>query len=278
MTPAKDLQEYVDSFFIFPCCDLSDSLAYNDGTPMLAFLSEAEDEVELEYNEEAPRFKSGWFSTRSFEKMVVRFSGKDTYLLIVRFKPVSFYRLFGLDAKKLNTRPFWNLQSVFHDSDALLEEMQQCDEVEEKIELLETCIRNVLSVNEKSNKLLDEAIRYIRLHKGTLSIDELKSHLGVNYKWLERNFSEAVGMTPKCYSSLQRFIHAYTAFRVQKDLVRITADSGYSDTNHFIKDFKKYTGQTPMQYLRACNMKSCLTESRSRISLEKSSLDCSVIL
>ena len=56
MTPAKDLQEYVDSFFIFPCCDLSDSLAYNDGTPMLAFLSEAEDEVELEYNEEAPRF------------------------------------------------------------------------------------------------------------------------------------------------------------------------------------------------------------------------------
>ena len=253
MTPANDLQEYVDSFFIFPCCDLSNSLAYNDGTPMLAFLSEAEDEVELEYNEEASRFKSGWFSTRSFEKMAVRFSGRGTYLLIVRFKPASFYRLFGLDAKKLNTRPFWNLQSVFHDSEALLEEMQQCEEVEEKIELLETCIRNVLSVNEKSNKLLDEAIRYIRLHKGTLSIDELKSHLGVNYKWLERNFSEAVGMTPKCYSSLQRFIHAYTAFRVQKDLVRITADSGYSDTNHFIKDFKKYTGQTPMQYLRACN-------------------------
>ena len=39
------MQEYVDSFFIFPCCDLSDSLAYNDGTPMLAFLSEAEDEA-----------------------------------------------------------------------------------------------------------------------------------------------------------------------------------------------------------------------------------------
>lgn len=99
MTPAKDLQEYVDSFFIFPCCDLSDSLAYNDGTPMLAFLSEAEDEVELEYNEATSRFKSGWFSTRSFEKMAVRFSGRGTYLLIVRFKPASFYRLFGLDAK-----------------------------------------------------------------------------------------------------------------------------------------------------------------------------------
>lgn len=57
MTPAKDLQEYVDSFFIFLCCDLSDSLAYNDGTPMLAFLSEVEDEVELEYNGAIYRFK-----------------------------------------------------------------------------------------------------------------------------------------------------------------------------------------------------------------------------
>ena len=73
---------------------------------MLAFLSEAEDEVELEYNEEASRFKSGWFSTRSFEKMAVRFSGRGTYLLIVRFKPASFYRLFGLDAKKIQYPSF----------------------------------------------------------------------------------------------------------------------------------------------------------------------------
>lgn len=254
ITPAKDLQEYVDNFFIFPCRDLSDSLVYNDGTPMLAFLPEAEGEIELEYNAVTSKFKSGWFSTRSFEKMSVRFSGRVAYLLIVRFKPVSFYRLFGLDAKYLNTCPFWDVQSIFHDSDILLEEMRLCAGGEKKIGIVENCIRGAISVNEKSNRLLDEAIHCIRLHKGTLSIDELKSHLGVNYKWLERNFSATVGMTPKCYSSLQRFIHAYTAFRVQKDLLRITAESGYSDTNHFIKDFKKYTGQTPMQYLHACNV------------------------
>lgn len=62
---------------------------------MLAFLSEAEDEVELEYNEATSRFKSGWFSTRSFEKMAVRFSGRGTYLLIIRFKPASFTACLG---------------------------------------------------------------------------------------------------------------------------------------------------------------------------------------
>lgn len=253
--PSEDLREYIDSFYVFPCCNLSDTLAYNDGTPMLAFLPTAEDSVELEYNHVISSFKSGWFSTRSFARMSIRLSGQVPYLLIVRFKPASFYRILALNARHFNTRPFWNLEAVLGDTDALLKDMQQCAEVGEKIQLIETYLRGVILAEENSNRLLDEAIYYIRQHKGTLSIDELKSHLGVNYKWLERNFSEAMGMTPKQYSSLQRFINAYTAFLVQKDLFGITAESGYSDTNHFIKDFKKYTGETPMQYLRTCKIR-----------------------
>lgn len=246
VAPSEDLQEYIDSFYVFSCCNLSDVLAYNDGTPMLAFLPMAEDSVELEYNNVISSFNSGWFSTRSFARMSIRLSGRVPYLLIVRFKPTSFYRILALNVRHFNTRPFWNLEAVLGDTDALLKDMQQCAEVGEKIQLIETYLRGVILAEENSNRLLDEAIYYIRQHKGTLSIDELKSHLGVNYKWLERNFSEAMGMTPKQYSSLQRFINAYTAFLVQKDLFGITAESGYSDTNHFIKDFKKYTGETPM--------------------------------
>lgn len=255
VAPSEDLQEYIDSFYVFSCCNLSDVLAYNDGTPMLAFLPMAEDSVELEYNNVISSFNSGWFSTRSFARMSIRLSGQVPYLLIVRFKPTSFYRILALNVRHFNTRPFWNLEAVLGDTDALLKDMQQCAEVGEKIQLIETYLRGVILAEENSNRLLDEAIYYIRQHKGTLSIDELKSHLGVNYKWLERNFSEAMGMTPKQYSSLQRFINAYTAFLVQKDLFGITAESGYSDTNHFIKDFKKYTGETPMQYLRTCKIR-----------------------
>ena len=255
VAPSEDLQEYIDSFYVFPCCNLSDTLAYNDGTPMLAFLPTAEDSVELEYNHVVSSFKSGWFSTRSFARMSIRLSGQVPYLLIVRFKPASFYRLLALNARHFNTRPFWKLESVLGDADALLKDMQQCAGAGEKIQLIETYLRGVISAEKNSNRLLDEAIHYIRQHKGTLSIDELKLHLGVNYKWLERNFAEAMGMTPKQYSSLQRFINAYTAFLVQKDLAGITVESGYSDTNHFIKDFKKYTGETPMQYLRTCKIR-----------------------
>ena len=59
VAPSEDLQEYIDSFYVFSCCNLSDVLAYNDGTPMLAFLPMAEDSVELEYNNVISSFNSG---------------------------------------------------------------------------------------------------------------------------------------------------------------------------------------------------------------------------
>ncbi|MCL3851853.1 MULTISPECIES: helix-turn-helix transcriptional regulator [Parabacteroides] len=87
--------------------------------------------------------------------------------------------------------------------------------------------------------------------RGAVSIERLNRELGVNYKWLERNFSEKLGITPKTYISLQRFINAYVSLLEKKeDLTDIAVNNGYSDTNHFIKDFRKYTGQTPIQYLR----------------------------
>lgn len=76
IAPSEDLQEYIDSFYVFPCCNLSDTLAYNDGTPMLAFLPTAEDSVKLEYNHVISSFKFGWFSTRSFAQMSYVFSDK----------------------------------------------------------------------------------------------------------------------------------------------------------------------------------------------------------
>ena len=80
---------------------------------------------------------------------------------------------------------------------------------------------------------------------------------------------------------LQRVTHVMNWVKVHYPeplSLETAADSLALSKEYFCRLFKKYTGQTPMQYLRACNMKSCLTESRSRISLEKSSLDCSVVL
>ena len=51
---------------------------------------------------------------------------------------------------------------------------------------------------------------------------------------------------------LHRFMHAYFELVGNEavDLMRIAVANGYYDANHFLKDFKAYTGKTPLEYLK----------------------------
>ncbi|TCC99764.1 AraC family transcriptional regulator [Pedobacter frigidisoli] len=87
---------------------------------------------------------------------------------------------------------------------------------------------------------------------GIITVRNVSNNVGVNYKWLERNFAQHIGLLPKEYIQLQRFIHAYNELLGDKniDLMRVAIRNGYYDSNHFLKDFKAYTGKTPRAYLK----------------------------
>lgn len=257
IAPSEDLQKYIESFVVFPCSDMPDSLAFNDGTPMLAFTSDIGKVVELTDNEVHTRLQSGWFSTQGFTRINIRFPQPISYLLVIRFKMTTFYTIWDLNAKQFKSKAFWNLDAIIPHCDTLLENIQNCTHIDGKIKAIETYLRHTVSTSkEKPNRLLEDTLLHIRQNKGNISIKNLKEHFNVNYKWLERSYSETLGITPKTYSSLQRFINTYALFMSdKKDLTSIAAVNGYSDTSHFIKDFKRYIGKTPMQYISEYNMK-----------------------
>lgn len=248
--PSEELRPYIDNFFVFPCREVTASLAYNDGTPMFAFLPERNNEVKIISNGQSAIFRSGWFSTRSFSKMDIQIPSSIAYLLIVRFKVTSFYQLWDCDAKTFTTRPFWSLLAILGNNDRLLKNVEEQKNVQQKIAALEKYIRQIAFPVTTGTTILEEAVLYIQQHQGKISVKQLQERLGVNYKWLERSFSHKIGIPPKTYANLQRFINAYTQFvKGEKDLLYIVADYGYYDTNHFIKDFKKFVGDPPMRYL-----------------------------
>jgi transcriptional regulator GlxA family with amidase domain len=93
---------------------------------------------------------------------------------------------------------------------------------------------------------------FIHKIKGNSTVRKVTNDAGVNYKWLERSFVQHIGLLPKEYIQLQRFIHAYLELvgSDHVDLMRIAISNGYYDSNHFLKDFKAYTGKTPIEYLK----------------------------
>lgn len=102
-------------------------------------------------------------------------------------------------------------------------------------------------------ELLKEEVRIaaIQKAKGNIAVQELAAKFKVNYKWLERNFIRHIGITPKEFARLQRFIHTYfDCISTDKPaLLDIALDNGYFDSSHFTKEFRRFTGKAPQAYL-----------------------------
>lgn len=107
--------------------------------------------------------------------------------------------------------------------------------------------------NGKDDLQILHCLRMARLSEGLIPVGRLVCDTGLSQRHLSRKFQEYVGLSPKEYLRVSRFICSldhlkrYPAF----SLTEIAHKSGYYDQAHFIRDYKDYTGYTPGQVVRA---------------------------
>jgi AraC-like DNA-binding protein len=131
----------------------------------------------------------------------------------------------------------------------LYEKMEEASSVTLKIALLENYFFTALTALPTNKTLSDIALQMIRAD--TSSIAGIARQLKISQRSLEMNFKREVGVSPKTYSMILRFM------RVEQQLKTLPVASWqkmnfageYHDQNHFIKDFKRFTGNTPSEYL-----------------------------
>jgi AraC-like DNA-binding protein len=72
--------------------------------------------------------------------------------------------------------------------------------------------------------------------------------MGLSQSALERRFRREVGASPKKCAALVRLRHVVRLRRAGVSLTDIAHAAGYADQPHFIKDFKRFTGQAPESF------------------------------
>jgi AraC-like DNA-binding protein len=84
---------------------------------------------------------------------------------------------------------------------------------------------------------------------------------------LTRLFQQEVGLTPKHFARVRRFLRVVQATRPQRtgqtqqrvNWARLAVDCGYYDQAHLINEFHAFAGVSPSAYLRARTADSLYT-------------------
>jgi len=184
---------------------------------------------------------------------------KDLYLVneaslvIVVFQPAGINKLLGIPAAELRdtiigTGDLFGWQGL-----NLHTKLFQQSSIQDKLKTLNAFFTGLVSKKGLTNQALIEAsLDFIFKNKGANSINQLVKHTGYTERHIERTFAECVGLSPKKFANivkLHSFLKLVKGKSRHNNLTRISYEAGYSDQSHLIKEFRKYTGITPKDYL-----------------------------
>jgi len=165
--------------------------------------------------------------------------------------PTSVYELFGINPNQIEK----NLLSVSDKSILYLyNKMKKIKEHNKRVDLVEKYLRLYLrykSSSENNLYFINQTLQNILKIKMT----ELEKETGYSKVWINKNIKKSTGFNFQNLKNLKRINCALyqinDAIFLKKDisLSQIAQDCGYYDQNHFIKSFKKFTKQTPKEYI-----------------------------
>jgi len=160
----------------------------------------------------------------------------------VRFRPhgAQAFLRFSLDEVAFQILPLEDIWGAF-----AREVLSRIEDAQDPIPQIESVLLAMLRPVEEV-QALNQALDDILRSNGAAHVEDLASNAGISRRHLERVFLRGVGIGPKLFSRIVRFQRLLRAPQI--DWAMMAADSGYFDQAHLIRDFRQFTGQTPMAW------------------------------
>lgn len=199
----------------------------------------------------ALRFPGGDFEPlpRSFSILQVRryvelLPTRGTGFVSVRFQPWGFCHFVPMSLREMadhlvTARDLWGIAAV-----EVEERLAEVRTLERRVDIVQSFLVEQLRRHEREP--VAAMVRAIWSKRGQLRVRDLGRELGISERQLQRRFRDALGLSPKHYARLTRFLHACRSVRgSRRPLTEIAHRHGYYDQAHFIDEFRAFAGETP---------------------------------
>lgn len=186
------------------------------------------------------------------------FNGAYEFFEII-FKPNGFYKIFGIPHSKILNHIIDGEQILSNRIPVLYEQLCHCKELNEMAVVANNFLLPFLKKQNSfyTNDGITSIYNLILKNDGLVNIDKIAKEANMSIRTFERHFIEQVGMPPKLFSNIVRFNHALNLkFQdPKKSWTSIGYMAGYFDQMHFIKDFKRFAGNTPTSFFKLTPLK-----------------------
>ncbi len=160
-----------------------------------------------------------------------------------------------VDLNSLTAKEIWG-EAGFELEMRLLE----ADSFLTRIEIIEYFLLQQLCIHQKKQQIwFDHIIG--QLYYDAQNEEGLRSVIqqaGISHRYFQKVFKLNTGVSPKHFQCITRFEHTLRTLMLtqSKDYLPLALENGYYDQSHFIKDFKRFTCQTPLSFLQEENFRT----------------------
>ncbi|MFC5402558.1 DUF6597 domain-containing transcriptional factor [Cohnella soli] len=170
----------------------------------------------------------------------------------VKFNPGGFHPFWGQPLSTLTERSI-GAEDVFGAAVLELEkEVLSADDLSEQVGRMDRFLLDRLPEADANVELVNRIVAKMAEERDIVKVDQLSDRFALGARTLQRLFDRYVGVSPK--GVIQRFRMHEVAERIEKDKeidwADLSAEMGYYDQAHLIRDFKALLGKTPEEYAR----------------------------
>ncbi|HNY02808.1 MAG TPA: helix-turn-helix domain-containing protein, partial [Bacteroidales bacterium] len=186
-----------------------------------------------------------------FRHLHLRLDGR-VEVLGVCFSPAGFYPFAGIPVSEfknqvLGVREVGN--GILH---ALSERLREADGTTARLHILESELEMLLVRNEAEPGNFTRLFSRLKTEDSDRQIAGFCRENRITPRTLERMYNKFVGLPAGTYGTLNRF-HSSMNQLLHNDFSKLSDvafDNGYFDQTHFIRDFRRYTGNTPKNFVK----------------------------
>lgn len=189
-----------------------------------------------------------------FRNVRIKMRG-PVHVLGICFFPEGFYPFLKMPVSECKNQLLGAGEAALFPTKTMHERLMEAPDIVARLNILEHELISRLDEKIKPPESFRHLFHSLQTGNASLGVTEFSKRNNIGMRKLERLFNKYVGISAKTYHMLDRFQDSLNQllYSDYSKLSDIAYGNEYFDQMHFIRDFKRFTGSSPTDFIRQDN-------------------------